>query len=92
VKKNTTAVVGAGPSGLSVTSHLRGKGVPTQVFGKPLELWQKMPAGLCPTSLWTVSSSSDPTGKYTVDRFYAMKQLSRREPIPLQNFLNYTLW
>ena len=92
MKNGTTVVVGAGPYGLSVAAHLKGRGVPAQVFGKPMELWQKMPAGLCLKSIWTASSISDPAGKYTIDRYYALKQLTRQEPIPLQNFLNYALW
>ena len=92
MKHDTTAVIGAGPYGLSVTAHLKGRGVPTQTFGKPLELWKKMPAGLCLKSIWTASSISDPAGNYTIDRYYSMKQLTRQEPIPLANFLNYALW
>ncbi len=92
VKNGTTVVVGAGPYGLAVAAHLKGKGVPAQVFGKPMELWQKMPAGLCLKSIWTASSISDPAGKYTIDRYYALNKLPRQEPIPLRNFLNYALW
>jgi FAD-dependent urate hydroxylase len=92
VKSDTTVVIGAGPYGLSVASHLKGRGVETLVFGKTMELWKKMPAALCLKSIWTASSISDPAGKYTIDRYYALKQLTRQEPIPLSNFLNYALW
>jgi FAD-dependent urate hydroxylase len=32
-----TAVIGAGPYGLSVAAHLRAAGVPHEIFGEPLE-------------------------------------------------------
>ncbi len=92
MKQDTTVVVGAGPYGLSVTAHLKKKNIPTRTFGKPMELWQSMPVGLCLKSIWTASSISDPAGDYTIDRYYSMKQLTRQEPIPLSNFLNYALW
>jgi thioredoxin reductase len=92
MKNGTTVVVGAGPYGLSVAAHLKGKGVPAQVLGKPMELWQNMPAGLCLKSIWTASSISDPAGKYSIDHYYALNHLARQEPIPVRNFLNYALW
>lgn len=92
MKHNKMAIIGAGPYGLSVTSHLKAKGISTYTFGKPMELWQKMPSGLYLKSVWTASSISDPADNYSIDRYYALKQLRRQEPIPLANFLNYALW
>ncbi len=92
MKRDTTIVVGAGPYGLSVTAHLKKKGVSTQTFGKPMELWQGMPSGLCLKSIWTASSISSPDSGYTIDSYYSMMHLTRQEPIPLANFLNYALW
>jgi len=33
-------VVGAGPYGLSVAAHLRGRGLKTAVFGRTLGMWR----------------------------------------------------
>jgi thioredoxin reductase len=89
---DTTVVIGAGPYGLSVAAHLRAQGVQTLVFGKTMELWKKMPPGLCLKSIWSASSISDPTGGYSIDRYIAATNTPRQEPIPLNLFLNYALW
>lgn len=92
MKNDTTVVIGAGPYGLSVAAHLKSQGVQTLVFGKTMELWKKMPAGLCLKSIWSASSISDPAGKYSIDRYIAATNTPRQEPIPLSLFLNYALW
>src|SRR5260370_24591972 len=91
-EEKTAVVIGAGPYGLSVTAHLRARGVQTLVFGKTMELWKKMPPGLCLKSIWSASSISDPTGGYSIDRYIAATNTPRQEPIPLNFFLNYALW
>ncbi|GAC1565340.1 MAG: hypothetical protein NVS3B14_02710 [Ktedonobacteraceae bacterium] len=92
MKDDMTVVVGAGPYGLGVSAHLKARGIPALVLGKPMELWKKMPAGLCLKSIWTASSLTDPDGKYSIDRYIAEKRLSRLEPIPLPFFLDYAQW
>ncbi len=87
-----TAVIGAGPYGLSVAAHLKAQEVQTLVFGKTMELWKKMPPGLCLKSIWSASSISDPAGKYSIDHYIAATNTPRQEPIPLPLFLNYALW
>jgi len=87
-----TAVIGAGPYGLSVAAHLKAQGLQTLVFGKTMELWKKMPPGLCLKSIWSASSISDPSGKYSIDQYIATTNTPRQEPIPLSLFLNYALW
>jgi thioredoxin reductase len=89
---DTTVVIGAGPYGLSVASHLKAQGVQTRVFGKTLELWKKMPPGLCLKSVWSASSISDPNGDFSIDRYIASRKIPRMEPIPLSMFLDYALW
>lgn len=87
-----TAVIGAGPYGLSVAAHLKAQGVETLIFGKTMELWKKMPSGLCLKSIWSASSIADPAGKYSIDHYIAATNTPRQEPIPLSLFLNYALW
>ncbi len=89
---DATVVIGAGPYGLSIAAHLQAKGIQTLVFGKTMELWKKMPTGLCLKSIWTASSISDPAGKYSIDRYVEATNTPRQEPIPLSLFLNYALW
>ncbi len=87
-----TAVIGTGPYGLAVSAHLKAAGVPTLTFGKPLELWRKMPEGLCLKSVWSASSLFEPTGTYNLDAYAATTGKPREEPISRQFFLDYTEW
>src|SRR5260370_5718225 len=91
-QEKTAVVIGAGPYGLSVTAHLRARGVQTLVFGKTMELWKKMPPWLCLKSIWSASSISDPTGKYSIDRYIAATNTPLQEPIPVNLFSQYALW
>jgi thioredoxin reductase len=88
----SVAIIGAGPYGLSVAAHLKARGIPVLVFGKPMEFWQNMPGGLCLKSVWSASSLSDPAGAYNLKHFLAATGLSRQEPIPLDFFLAYARW
>jgi FAD-dependent urate hydroxylase len=91
-KDNITIVIGAGPYGIGLAAHLKARGIPTLILGKPMELWKKMPTELCLKSIWTASSLADPGGNYSIDRYIAEKHLSHLEPIPLPFFLDYAQW
>lgn len=88
----STVVIGAGPYGLSAAAHLHGQGVPTQVFGTPMEFWRGMPAGMYLKSPWSASSLSSPGGAGSLDRYIAATGAQRVEPIPLGFFLDYARW
>ncbi|HEY7124738.1 MAG TPA: FAD-dependent oxidoreductase [Ktedonobacterales bacterium] len=87
-----TVVIGAGPYGLSVAAHLRARGVPTQLFGKPMEFWENMPPGMHLKSVWSASSLSDPSGKYTLQHYVLDRKTTREEPVPLAFFTDYGQW
>ena len=87
-----TAVIGAGPYGLSVAAHLTAAGLPTRVFGRPMEFWQSFPRGMNLRSAWSASSLSDPAGAYSLDRFTNAVGAPRQLPIPLPFFIEYGLW
>jgi cation diffusion facilitator CzcD-associated flavoprotein CzcO len=91
-KPVTTAVIGAGPYGLAVSAYLREAGVPVVTFGKPMELWRNMPAGLFVKSVWSASHLADPGGKFSLEQYLACTGLPKQEPIPLDFFLNYGDW
>ena len=90
--RGTTVVIGAGPYGLSVAAHLKEAGVPTLVFGKPMEFWQSFPQGMNLRSAWSASSLSDPAGRYSLDRFREAVRTPQQLPIPLPFFIAYGLW
>jgi thioredoxin reductase len=63
-------VIGAGPYGLSVTAHLRGRGVETRVFGRVLDTWRNhMPEGMLLKSAPSASSLSDASARTTIGAY-----------------------
>jgi FAD-dependent urate hydroxylase len=91
-----TAVIGAGPYGLSVAAHLRVAGVPHEVFGEPLESWRDfMPKGMVLKSEPFASNLWDPARRFTYEKFLAEQGIPYRpvrDPIPVQRFLEYGQW
>ena len=92
MNSKAVVVIGAGPYGLSVAAHLRGRGIPALVFGDPMAFWRRMPTGMFLKSPWTASSLSDPSGAFSLDRYVEAGHARRMEPIPLPYFLKYTQW
>lgn len=86
------AVIGAGPYGLSVAAYLQARGIPTQVYGKTMEFWAKMPDGMHLKSVWSASSLSDPYTRFTLDRYTSFLGVPKREPITLPYFVAYGNW
>jgi thioredoxin reductase len=91
-----TALIGAGPYGLSIAAHLKARGLPYQMFGTPLVSWRKyMPEGMVLKSERFASNLWDPARRFTLERYSA----ERREryqpvglPLPLATFLDYADW
>lgn len=92
MRQYPVAVIGAGPYGISVAAHLRSRGVPTVVFGKPMAFWDGMPNGMFLKSVWSASSIADPHGLYTLDRYVATTGYQHQEPVPLPDFVEYGRW
>ena len=85
------AIVGAGPYGLSVAAHLRGRRA--RVFGTQMETWRtRMPRDMQLRSAWEETSLSAPGGSGTIDAWAADTCEPRREPIALPTFLRYADW
>jgi hypothetical protein len=89
------AIVGAGPYGLSLAAHLGARGVGFRIFGKPMETWRTgMPTGLLLKSEGCASNLSDPSGRFTLERFCLENSLpygDRSIPVPLDVFARYGL-
>src|SRR3954454_13537983 len=61
------AIVGAGPYGLAVASHLLERGSDVTVLGEPLGYWRRhMPAGMRLRSSWRASSVASPPDRRSV--------------------------
>src|SRR5947207_3943216 len=87
------AVVGAGPYGLAVASHLRAAGVEVRVFGKPMDFWDsQMPRGMWLRSPLEGSHIADPERALTLDRYQASEGRSLSKPLPVEDFVAYGRW
>jgi cation diffusion facilitator CzcD-associated flavoprotein CzcO len=65
------AVLGAGPYGLSVATHLRqSKFMDLRVLGEPMSFWERhMPAGMLLRSPRVASNIADPGRCFTLDTY-----------------------
>ena len=87
-----TAIVGAGPFGLSIAAHLS-RILVTCMFGQPMRTWRTlMPPDMLLRSDWDHTNLSAPNGAGTLDAWARSGEGERREPLPLQDFLRYADW
>jgi thioredoxin reductase len=90
-----TAIIGAGPYGLSVAAHFRRKGIPFRIFGRPMDTWlNHMPKGMMLKSDGFASSLYDPKGEYTLGHFCAEQGIEYADtglPVHLETFSAYGL-
>src|ERR1700722_5782525 len=90
-------VIGAGPFGLSISPHLRHRGIEHMIVGRPMNTWRNhMPLGLFLKSEPYGSEISGPTSGYEV-RTWARQQglddyADRIGPLSLERFLAYADW
>jgi FAD-dependent urate hydroxylase len=63
------------------------------VFGEPMSFWRhNMPQGMKLRSPWGATHISDPHGDLSLDAFGAARGHARREPLPLETFIDYGTW
>jgi cation diffusion facilitator CzcD-associated flavoprotein CzcO len=87
-----TAIIGAGPYGLSVAAHLSHAGS-ARVYGEPMRTWRtRMPPDMRLRSSWSNTSLSAPDGAGTLDAWVRSGDGERIEPVPLPEFLRYADW
>jgi cation diffusion facilitator CzcD-associated flavoprotein CzcO len=90
-----TAIIGAGPYGLSIAAHLRGRGMPFRIFGRPMDSWRAhMPKGMMLKSDGFASNISDPDGEFTLEKFCAKEGIEYSDtgiPVRLDTFTKYGL-
>jgi thioredoxin reductase len=91
----STAIIGAGPYGLSVAAHLRRSGVPFRIFGRPMDSWlAHMPKGMMLKSDGFASNIYDPENAFTLERFCAERGIEYADagtPVRLETFASYGL-
>jgi thioredoxin reductase len=91
----STAIIGAGPYGLSVAAHLRRSGIPFRVFGRPMDSWlAHMPKGMMLKSDGFASDIYDPESEFTLRQFCAERGIEYADagiPVRLETFAAYGL-
>ena len=85
------AVIGAGPYGLSLAAHLRGRAVDFRAFGKPMIFWRRMLPRINLKSPDFGSNIYTPDRGNTFIEWCDARGLSREEPIPMSRFTEYAL-
>ena len=87
------AIIGAGPYGLSIATHLRERGIEFRIFGSPLRAWRsQMPKDMFLKSEGFASNLYDPHGQLTLERFCHERGLAyarHDSPVPLDMFAAY---
>jgi len=90
-----TAIIGAGPYGLSIAAHLRSRGIQFRIFGRPMDSWlQHMPKGMMLKSDGFASDIYDPERAFTLRQFCAERGIPYADaglPVHLDTFGAYGL-
>ncbi|MGC2550755.1 MAG: NAD(P)-binding domain-containing protein, partial [Candidatus Sulfotelmatobacter sp.] len=90
-----TVIIGAGPYGLSIAAHLRGRGIDFRIFGRPMDSWRAhMPKGMLLKSDGFASNISDPDDRFTLEKFCAEQGIEYSDtgiPVRLDTFTRYGL-
>jgi thioredoxin reductase len=90
-----TAIIGAGPYGLSVAAHFRRRGIPFRIFGRPMDSWlAHMPKGMMLKSDGFASDIYDPESAFTLRQFCAERGIEYADsgvPVRLDTFTGYGL-
>lgn len=93
--RTDVAIIGAGPYGLSIASHLASLGIAFRIFGIPMHSWRyRMPAGMSLKSDGFASSIFDPEGAQTLRQYSIDHGLPYQDvgyAVPLETFVQYGL-
>jgi Pyridine nucleotide-disulphide oxidoreductase len=90
-----TAIIGAGPYGLSIAAHFRRRGIPFRIFGRPMDSWlNHMPKGMMLKSDGFASNIYDPDSEFTLEHFCGLRGIEYSDagiPVRLETFSAYGL-
>jgi hypothetical protein len=96
MRASEVLIVGAGPYGLSISTHLRGRGIDHLIVGRPMDTWRShMPAGMYLKSEPFGSDMSCPQAGYDLAGYSGSERIEGIErgiPLSVERFLDYTDW
>jgi thioredoxin reductase len=91
-----TAIIGAGPYGLSLAAHLRDADADFRIFGKPMDTWRAhVPKGMLLKSDGFASNLSSPDPESTLKSWCAARDVAYDDihiPVALATFADYSAW
>ena len=90
-----TAIIGAGPYGLSIAAHFRHRGIAFRIFGRPMDSWlAHMPKGMMLKSDGFASNIYDPESAFTLEKFCSGRGIEYGHtgvPVKIDTFTSYGL-
>jgi len=96
MRASEVVVIGAGPFGLSISTHLRARGIGHLVVGRPMDTWRDhMPTGMYLKSEPYGSDMSCPDAGYDLAGYCRSERIDgigRGIPLSLERFLDYCDW
>ena len=96
MRASEVLIIGAGPFGLSISTHLRARGVDHLIVGRTMDTWRAhMPAGMYLKSEPYGSDMSSPQAGYDLEGYCRSERIDgigRGIPLSLERFLDYSDW
>jgi cation diffusion facilitator CzcD-associated flavoprotein CzcO len=86
------AIVGAGPYGLSLASHLKDQRIGFRIFGRAMQVWRTMPGGMHLKSVGSATNIYTSDGRLGFAGYCRERGLEAHEPCAIADFARYGVW
>ena len=95
MSRAVTAIIGAGPYGLSLAAHLAARGIEHRIFGTPMLFWSKLAEAGGERYLKSYcfgANISTPRAGFSFADYSEPRGLETFEPCSIENFASYGRW
>lgn len=95
MSKNTIAIIGAGPYGLSLAAHLAALKIDHRIFGEPMQFWSAIADAASERFLKSfcfATNLSSPEPGFTLVDYNKPRGLETFDPCSMANFASYGNW